>query len=323
MTGMIFLSERETAALVTEELAYEAARRALLAAVAEDSHAFPAVVGHGSDPRNRFTVKSAATGAAAGVKIGTYWPDNDPLPRHNSVVLLFDQEAGRVGAVVEAGAANAYRTAAADAVAADVLARPDARSLAVFGTGPQAFHECTALARVRDLEVVHVVGRDADKAVAFAHRLGERGLNAVPSSPERACRAADLVVTATTARAPLFDAAWIRPGTHVASMGSDARGKQELPPALLTEGNLFCDWPEQAVVLGESQHAPAGVRPTAIGHVLAGNAPGRRSPEQVTVFDSSGIALQDLHLALALLAASGAKAVDAGPATADRGGPHR
>ncbi|MFI9008047.1 ornithine cyclodeaminase family protein [Actinosynnema sp. NPDC053489] len=302
---VIFLSEEETRALVTRELAYEAARAALLEA-AEGGVLFPAVVGHGSSTANRFTVKSAAAPAAAGVKIGSYWPGNTErgLPRHNSVVLLFDQAVGRVAAVVEAGYANAFRTAAADAVAADVLARPDARSLAVFGTGPQAWHECLALARVRELSAVHVVARDPARGARFAADLAAEGLPAVARGAEEACRSADVIVTATTARAPLFEAGWVRPGTHVASMGSDARGKQELPVALLAAGRLFCDWPEQSAVIGEFQHLPQA-RPTALGDVLAGRAPGRTSPDEVTVFDSSGIALQDLHLAVALLRAAG------------------
>ncbi|MEV8441761.1 ornithine cyclodeaminase family protein [Actinosynnema sp. NPDC051121] len=304
---MIFLSEEETRALVTRELAYEAARSALLEA-ADGGVLFPAVVGHGSSPANRFTVKSGAAAEAAGVKIGSYWPGNTErgLPRHNSVILLFDQAVGRIGAVVEAGFANAFRTAAADAVAADVLARPDARSLAVFGTGPQAWHECLALARVRDLEVVHVVARDADRGARFVADLAAEGLAAVLTGAEEACRSADVIVTATTARAPLFEAGWVRPGTHVASMGSDAEGKQELPVALLRSARLFCDWPAQSLVLGEFQHVP-DARPTALGDVLAGRAAGRSAADDVTVFDSSGIALQDLHLGLALLRAAGSR----------------
>lgn len=303
MSPVIFVSEEESAALVTHELAYDAARRALLAAVDEDAHSFPPVLGHGSARANRFTVKSASTARVAGLKVGSYWPGNADrgLPRHNSLVLLFDQEVGRIGAVIEAGQANAYRTAAADAVAADVLARPDARSLAIFGTGHQAFYECAALARVREFEVVRVVARDAGRGAEFVRRLAGHGLTGVLSSAEEACRSSDVVVTATTSRAPLFEAGWIGPGTHVASMGSDARGKQELPPELLATARLFCDRPAQSREIGEFQHAPAGAEPTALGHVLAGRQPGRRSPDEVTVFDSSGIALQDLFLALALL----------------------
>jgi ornithine cyclodeaminase len=300
---VIVVPEEESAALVTRELAHEAARLALLAAAAEGTDSFPTVIGHGSSPADRFTVKSAATADTAGVKIGTYWPGNSDLPRHSSLILLFDQTIGRVGAVIEAGAANAYRTAAADAVAADLLARQDARTLAIFGTGHQALHECAALARVRDFRTVHVVARDAGRGAAFVRALAERGLTGVLSTPEEACRAADVIVTATTARSPLFDAGLVRPGTHVASMGSDARGKQELPPDLLATASLFCDLPAQSRRIGEFQHAPESASPTAIGDVLSGRAPGRTSAEEITVFDSSGLALQDLFLGVAILRA--------------------
>ncbi len=103
---MIVVQEEESAAPVTEELACEAARLALLAAVAEGTDSFAPVIGHGSSPDDRFTVKSATTADTAGVKIGTYWPGNSDLPRHSSLILLFDQAIGRVGAVIGAGGAS-------------------------------------------------------------------------------------------------------------------------------------------------------------------------------------------------------------------------
>ncbi len=308
---MRYLSEADSAALITEDLAYTAARDALIAAVSPQAEVFPAVPGHACDPRNRFTVKSGTSQRLAGVKIGSYWPGNADrgLPRHNSVILLFDQEDGRIGAVVEAGVVNAYRTAAADAVAAGVLAREDASTLTIFGTGNQALYECAAVARVRPIDTVHVVARTRERGESFLARLAARGLTGRIAAPEQACRAADIIVTATTATAPLFDAAWVRPGTHVASMGSDAPGKQELPRELLETARLFCDLPAQAVRIGEAQHVAdliaGGTHAlTAVGDVLLGRAEGRRSEQDITVFDSSGIALQDLFVADALLRAA-------------------
>ncbi|MFD0580161.1 ornithine cyclodeaminase family protein [Dactylosporangium darangshiense] len=256
---MHYLPEADSAALITEELAFTAVREALIAAAGTEAEIFPAVLGHGSDPRNRFTVKSAASARHAGVKIGSYWPGNADhgLARHNSVVLLFDQERGRIATVVEAGVANAYRTAAADAVAADVLARPDTTTLTVFGTGHQALYECTALARVRPISSVQVVARTPEHGERFLARLAEHNLPGRLVDAENACRTADVIVTATTATAPLFDAAWVRPGTHVATMGSDAHGKQELPPGLLATARLFCDLPSQSVRIESCSTSPA------------------------------------------------------------------
>jgi len=178
--------------------------------------------------------------------------------------------------------------------------------LAIFGAGNQALYECIAIARIRPVTQILIVAREAAKGNAFAAALQDEGLKAVCAEAREACERADIVVTATPSRAPLFDADWIRPGTHVASMGSDAAGKQELPPALFDRAALFCDLPAQAVVMGDFQHF-SGDRAAivAIGEVLQGRAPGRVSPEQITVFDSSGIALQDLTIARRLVAARG------------------
>lgn len=302
---MKFISEEESAALVSHEMAFVAAREALCAVV-EDAVLFPAVLAHGSEPTNRFSIKSAATGSFAGLKVGSFWPGNPALglPRHNSVILLFDQRVGRVEWVIEAGKVNAYRTAAADAVAADVLARADASVLAVFGAGNQALFECLAIARVRAIGQVLVVARDEAKGRDFVAALEAEGLKAALADAQEACARADIIVTATPARAPLFEAEWVRPGTHVASMGSDAAGKQELPPSLFERAALFCDYPAQAVVMGDLQHFTGDrARITALGDVLLGRAQGRTSPDQITVFDSSGIALQDLTIARSLIAA--------------------
>lgn len=302
---MKFMSEDESASLVSHEMAYEAAREALVAA-AGDAVIFPAVLAHGSSATNRFSIKSAAMADFAGLKVGSFWPGNSDhgLPRHNSAILLFDQSVGRVEWVIEAGKVNAYRTAAADAVAADVLARSDASVLAIFGAGNQALYECIAIARIRPIRQVLVVARDAAKGDAFVAALKNEGLEAFSVEAREACERADIVVTATPSRAPLFDAAWIRPGTHVASIGSDAAGKQELPPALFDRAELFCDLPSQAIVMGDLQHYGGDSGSiVAIGEVLKGLAPGRVSPVQITVFDSSGIALQDLTIARRLIAA--------------------
>ncbi|MCP3731467.1 ornithine cyclodeaminase family protein [Sphingomonas sp. MG17] len=304
---MNFMSEEESASLVSHEMAFAAAREAMIAA-AGDAVIFPAVIAHGSSPTNRISIKSASTPDFTGLKVGSFWPGNPErgLPRHNSAILLFDQDVGRVEWVIEGGKVNAYRTAAADAVTADALARPDASVLTIFGVGNQALFECVAIARIRPIEQVLVVARDAAKGTAFANALAAEGLAARCVDAREGCERADIVVTATPSRAPLFDAHWIRPGTHVASMGSDAAGKQELPPALFDRAALFCDLPSQAVVMGDLQHF-GGDRSAivAIGDVLLGRRPGRVSPDQITLFDSSGIALQDLTIARRLVAARG------------------
>ena len=304
---MIYITEEESAALVTHSCAFDAARQAFIGACAPDSNIFPVVIGHGSEKTNRFTVKSGSDPLLAGLKVGSYFPSNDLLdiPRHSSITLLFDQAKGRIGAIVEGARLNAYRTAAADAIAANALSRPDARRLVVFGTGHQAFYNVEALARIRPLEHISILGRTRDKAEDLVAKLRDAGLPAQTDDPETACRTADIITTVTAAREPLFDAGWVKPGTHISSMGSDGVGKQELPPALFERAMLFCDLPEQSRRIGEFQHTSSDHQLVALGKVLDGKHAGRHDQDAVTIFDSSGISFQDLYMAIEILHASG------------------
>ncbi len=307
---MIYVSEEESAAMVTHELAFEAVRRALEAAASDQSGVFPAVLGHSSEPTNRFSVKSGWSAQLTGVKVGSFWSGNPAigLPRHNSTIVLLDQRTGRLSAVIEAGKVNAFRTAAADAVAADLLARHNARVLAIFGSGNQATYEVAALARIRPIAEVLVVSRPSERLDAFVEQIARTGLGARIASAEEAVTAADIVVTATPSREPLFDAAWVGPGTHIVSMGSDAPGKHELPTELYPRASLFCDLLSQSIEIGDFQHARQKIEAgmlavTPIGDVIEGRAAGRQSDEEITVFDSSGISLQDLFMADTLIRA--------------------
>lgn len=308
-----FIAESDSNRLISHESAFKAVRKALIAAASADAKVFPAVIAHGSDRRNTFSMKSGSTPELAGFKVGSFWPDNPSKgrPRHSSTVFLIDQDSGRIGAMIEALAVNAYRTAAADAVAAEALARPDSETLAIFGAGNQALFECCALARILPLKRLHIVSRNGDKSKDFVSRLLSRDvkLEVQVSTAEEACRQADFIVTATPSRLPLFKAEWVRAGTHIAAMGSDAQGKQELPSELFERAKLFCDLPEQSIQIGEFQHVRDRIERgefvlNAIGAVLEGRCSGRTARDDITVFDSSGIALQDLYIGQFLLSVS-------------------
>lgn len=304
-----YLSEQLSAELITHELALQATRRAYIAVTDRDGKSFPVIHGQGHDPLNRFSMKSASTRELAGLKVGSYWHRNSEigLPPHSSCILLLDQRTGRIEAVVEASKANGFRTAAGDALAVGALARADARRLAVFGAGHQAGYECEAIMRVRGITELYVVNRCAERARELARKLARSGLETIVTTPREACQHADIIVTATSARAPLFDADAVQPGTHISCMGTDAAGKQELPPELLRRSSLFCDEVEQSLRIGEFQHVAADVRsgsvpaPRNLGEVLAGRHPRRGDDASITIFDSSGLALQDLFLADCLL----------------------
>jgi ornithine cyclodeaminase len=267
---------------------------------------FPVVQGRGPETDTSFSVKSGliAGSRKVGLKVGSYWPSNRArgLAAHASTTLLLDPDTGYPEALVAASHLTCLRTAASDAVAVKHLSRPDSRTLAVFGAGHQAWFEVLAVREVRPIGRVFVVNRSGPAAEAFARRIREElGLEASGASARDALAEADIVVTVTASRGPLFSAALVRPGTHVSAMGADQPGKQELDTALLAGAALFADVPAQSVSIGECEAAfKAGLvdagRITPIGAVLNGEA-GRTSPDQVTVYDSSGMALQDLAVA--------------------------
>jgi ornithine cyclodeaminase len=201
-------------------------------------------------------------------------------------------------------------------VAAKWLARPDAKVAGVFGSGWQAQGQIEALAAVRKLERVKVFSRNADKLKAFCERMSQRlSLSVVPAvSAEDAVRGSDIVVTITTSATPVFSGEWIAPGTHVNAAGSNSLLRQEIdeatvrkcavvavdsrPSALKEAGDLL-----PALEKGRLQ--PGGL--TELGEVIAGTRPGRRSAADVTLFESQGMAMQDLILAAELIKAAHAR----------------
>ncbi|MEF2142603.1 ornithine cyclodeaminase family protein [Vibrio alginolyticus] len=297
---MIYLNEQQTSQLISHQLAYDAVKEAFIAAVSDEATLFPVVNAAGSQEGSMFSLKSACTSNLVGWKTGTYWPNNQALdmPCHGTTVFLLKPDTGELQAAIAASKVNAYRTAAADAVAVDYLARKDSKALTVFGTGHQAEFEVLAICDIRKIEKVLVVGRSNTEL--FVEKLKQQGINAESASAQNACEQADIIVTATTAQSPLFDAQWVKGGTHISAMGADKVGKQELPPELYNTARLFCDYKIQSVAIGEFQHT---VNPlvTEIGQVITGNAQGRKTDKEITVFDSSGIAIQDLFVATKLL----------------------
>ncbi|WP_375037948.1 ornithine cyclodeaminase family protein [Acinetobacter sp. RW6] len=300
---MRFISESESSALINHELAYDAIYEALIAATQPDTKSFPVVHGQASDTKNTFSIKSSANQHLAGLKVGSFWEDNpkNGLPRHNALILLFNQANGKMAAAIEAGKVNAFRTAASNAVATNLLARKDSKVLAIFGTGNQAKYECEALARIRNLDQILIVGRNQSKAEEMAEDLKQLGIKLKIKGAKEACEEADIIVTATSSQSPLFKAEWVKAGTHISSMGSDKKGKQELPPELFSHSGLFCDLNTQSKLIGEFQHAPESATLMNIGNVLLANTQGRQSQEQITIYDSSGLSIQDLYIAQKIL----------------------
>jgi len=240
-----------------------------------------------------------------GLKMGSFFPENAGrhLPTHSAAMLLGDPHTGQPSALLAANAITEFRTAAAGAVAARHLAREDASVVALFGTGAQARAQLEALRHVRPVREVRVWSRSAGKAERFVRELNLPGVTArVFPDGKAACHGADIVVTVTPAEQAIVEQGWVAPGTHVNAMGSDAPGKQELDPRLLA-GSKLVDRRVQSVTIGELQAPVARGLMRAedvyaeLGEVCAGLRPGRETPQEITVFDSTGVSFQDTALA--------------------------
>jgi ornithine cyclodeaminase len=310
MSKLAIISEKTVRKIVTRQLAFDAVRAAFEAVAADRARVFDVVIGAGLHKGEAFAIKSGIDekNEMVGFKCGTYWADNfdKGLPAHGSTILLLDPETGFPQALVSASYLNGYRTAAANAVAVSSLARSDAAVLGVIGAGHQAEQEIRAVAEVRALSLIKIFTRSEIRASWIADRLKVVDVNIRLTSAEDAVRDSDIVVTVTPSKAPLVRNEWIGEGTHISAMGADDKGKYELDTAILKRASLFADYPQQSIIIGEFQHAHNdGLINSvddicALGLVTLGKSPGRTSDTQITVFDSSGIAIQDLAVAGAI-----------------------
>ncbi|MBT5073886.1 MAG: ornithine cyclodeaminase family protein [Kordiimonadaceae bacterium] len=305
---MHILSEENIKKIANQKIAFDAVEQAFIAAYQQKGNIFPVVHGRGCDEGNTFSVKSGNLTdlRISGLKTGSYWAGNHlkGIPNHGTTTILLDEGTGFARAVLNAGYLNGLRTAAANAVASNSLARNDASTLGVLGAGHQAIFEIKAICAIRHIKKVLIHSRNEKTVSKAMMELASSGIFAEYADSETVCRQADILVTVTGAREALFDAAWIKPGTHISAMGADQPGKRELPVELVLKSSLFADYPPQSRVNGEFE-AAYGENPdldiTAIGAVLVGEHDGRTDDDQITIFDSSGIALQDLCVATAVL----------------------
>ena len=285
---------------VSPERAVEAVRDAFVA-YARGEWTMPPKVYVPAYPAGDFRAMPALGGGHALLKWVTSFPGNPArgLPTVTGLVLLSDASDGSLRAALDAGAVTALRTGAAAIVAAEELGRRDAQTAAVIGAGVNGRAAAkTFLARGRDVVLWDV---DDERMRAVADEIGAR----VAGSRKEAL-AADLLVTVTPGHEILLKEGSLRPGQHVSLMGADGPGKAEIAVGELARIRVFCDDWEQASHNGELVHAvePGALTRddvTQLGDVLVGTAQGRESDEQVTAFDSTGLAIQDLAIALAAM----------------------
>jgi alanine dehydrogenase len=265
-------------------------------------------------PDGGFHIKAAGLRLArfyVAAKINANFPDNMArrgLPTIQGVVVLSDGETGLPLALIDSMEITALRTGAATAVAARYLARPEAHVATIVGCGRQGRIQLAALARVRPLERVHAVDADPGLAARFAREMSAQlGLDVRPAaSAAEAAPGSDIFVTCTPSRRPLLHRVDVRPGAFVAAVGADNEHKQELEPALMAAATIVVDSLEQCAAIGDLHHALAsgavsiGQVHAELSEVVAGRKPGRRSAEEITIFDSSGVAIEDVAAAAAV-----------------------
>ena len=301
---MLIVPESLIADLLSPTEAFAAVEACFAAMARGDAYNFP-VVREALGEGRQYGFKSGLDRAAAqlGVKAGGYFPGNAArgLINHQSSVLLFDPDTGRPQAMVGGNLLTALRTAAASAISIDRLARPEARVLGIVGAGHQAAFQLRAAARVRKFDRVIAWNLHPEMLPRLGEVAAELGLP-FESVPLTRMIEADAIITITSSPAASLLESHVAPGTHLACMGTDTVGKQEVDPALVARASVFTDEVAQSIAIGEAQHAvKAGLVDataiTPIGDVLVGNHPGRRSSEEITLFDGTGVGLQDLAVA--------------------------
>ncbi len=283
-----FLDESQVAALLRLEDLIPAIRSALAAlsagTVVQPVRSVIAV----AEDAGFFGVMPAHAGSALGAKLVTFYPGNTGMPTHHAVIALFRPETGEPVALMDGRLITELRTAAASAVATDLLARPNASVLAILGAGVQAGSHLAALQLVRQFREVRIWSPRSAGAFAAAH-----GITAAASA-EAAVRGADVIVTATSAKTPVLLGDWVAPGAHVNAVGATRPDWRELDDTLVRRARVWVDSREAALVESGDVIA-AGTRLVGeIGAVAGGTLGGRASADEVTIFKSVGVAVEDV-----------------------------
>lgn len=308
MAGVLILDGRSVRRLLPMPVAIERMRDLF---VAGDVYQPPRTVLQPPQADGGFVfLKAAGIGGqqpSLGLKLITYFPRNEScsLPTISGFVALFDTATGRPLALVDGAAITEIRTGAVSAVATDALARTDAGDLAILGSGVQARAHLVALARVRALRRIRVWSRDPHSAQQFASWAADRGFAVEACSDVRtAVDGADLICTVTASRQPLFDGDWVAPGAHLNAVGAFEAGARELPGNLVARATVVVDSREEAaksagdLLLARQDGLPdkAFDYPELV-EVLSGGRAGRSDDSEITVFESLGLAIEDIAAA--------------------------
>ncbi len=301
---MRIVPEALIAGLVSPEDAFAAVEAVFAAMSRGEAYNFP-VVREALGEGRQYGFKSGLdrVGASLGVKAGGYFPGNagHGMINHQSSVFLFDPDTGRPLAMVGGNLLTALRTAAASAISIDRLARSDAKVLGIVGAGHQAGFQLRAAARARKFSRVIAWNLHPEMLPKLGAIAAELDLPFEAVGLERMVEA-DVIITITSSPAFSLALSHVSAGVHLACMGTDTVGKQEVEPALVAVASVFTDEVSQSISIGEAQHAvAAGLKSAAdivpLGDVVTGGHPGRRSDSEITLFDGTGVGLQDLAVA--------------------------
>jgi ornithine cyclodeaminase len=248
-----------------------------------------------------FGIKSGGISCEAvlGFKAAGFWPSNRAIggEPHQATIVLIAPDTGRPLCIIDGNTVTTLRTGAAGALGLELLARRDSSRICVFGSGVQATIQLDYALRVMPgISDVEYLTNDGKRAVGFEARFDGRCSIRHSSTPNTAVGRSDIVITATPGAGALFDIDSVAPGTHISCVGADTKGKRELPEGLLSLARVFVDDATQARQIGENQwasHAPV----TEIGDLLTGTVSFERRPDEISIFDMTGLALQDLTVA--------------------------
>lgn len=320
---MLILSRREVADLLDLDQLVDA----LAVAMDDLSHgraSMPARIAAAVDERDALLVAMPAylpSSRALATKLVSLFPHNTDVDTHQAVICCFDPDTGTPLALLDATHITAARTAAGSALATRLLARSGSRVVTVIGTGVQARSHAEALIRLAGIELIQIAGRNPAKARALAEALQAAGIDALPiPSIEDAVRSADVVCAATHAAEPVVRRDWLRPGTHVNSVGFNTSGPGEVDAETVRDALLVVESRPSALTPPpagpvELHAAIAAGMITAehihaeIGELVAGDRPGRSDDGQLTLYKSSGVAVQDAAAAALVLENAQAKGV--------------
>lgn len=305
MPKLRVISKDEIASLITLEKIINEIEKGFVGFFKRENVVFPVIREKIEKYEGIFGIKSGYLQKedTLGFKAGGFWIKNieKNLPTHQSIILLFDPSTGQAISMMDANIITILRTGAVGAIAAKFLARKNSSKICIIGAGTQGRIQLTALQKMFYIKQVKVYDKNYNFSKKFAKEFKEKGLNiSAERSAEEAVKDADIIVTTTPSEKPIIKEDWIEPSVHINAIGADTVGKQELDPKIFKKAKIVVDDTSQCIKMGETQHAfTQGIIKkkdiyAELGEIIAGKKAGRESETEITLFDATGLAFQDL-----------------------------